>query len=319
MPRMEKGERAFVRWIQRQFPVNPLRAPIPIGDDMAALRVDAGTIFVSSDMLLDGIHFRTSEHAPERIGRKALGASLSDCAAMAVRPVAALTSIALPRAWTLEQAEGLYLGMKPLADEFNVALVGGDTTSWSGPLVVDVCVLAQRWAGVAPVTRGGARPGDLLFASGRLGGSLRGRHLDFTPRVALARRLAEQCGARLHAMMDVTDGLLIDLHRLCEASGVGAELEAAALLAQSDPAAEACAREDGRSVLDHVLTDGEDFELLCAIGPGDEPAFTAAGEEWPGRPIGRVIDSGLFVIHPGGRREAAAPRGWEHPIGGAPS
>lgn len=317
--RMAKGERELVRWLGAQFAASPLRAPLGIGDDMAAIQIGGGLVLVTTDMLMDGVDFLSDRHTPEQIGRKALAAGLSDCAAMAVRPVAATVSLALPNSWSQSQAEGLYRGMKPLLDQFGVSLVGGDTNSWDGGLVVDVCVFAQAWAGIPPVTRSGARVGDGLYVSGRLGGSILGRHLDFEPRVTLARRLATEFGQHLHAMMDLSDGLLLDLSRMCEASGVGAEIDAEALRPQIAPAAGTLAAQDGRTPLDHALSDGEDFELLCAIADGAsrEPSTGSAAtggevDVWPGRPIGRIVETGMHLVHVDRRREAVAPRGWEH-------
>ncbi|MCK6485326.1 MAG: thiamine-phosphate kinase [Phycisphaerae bacterium] len=309
---MAKSERQFVEWLRARFPVDATRVPIGIGDDMAALRV-SGDVLVTADMLMDGVDFDVREHAPRQIGRKALACGLSDCAAMAVRPVAAVVSMALPNAWSMSQAQGLYEGMEPLCTEFDVALAGGDTNSWNGPLVIDVCVLAEAWPGLRPVTRNGARPGDVIFVSGRLGGSIRGRHLGFPPRVALARELRERLGDSLHAMMDLSDGLLLDLSRMCAASGLGAELDARDVSAHASPDAHAQSAADGRPVLEHVMTDGEDFELLCAVG-----AEAARGmwqqdvAVWSGRPIGRFVASGLWLKHEDGRREVVEARGWEH-------
>src|SRR5439155_13286829 len=164
-----------------------------------ALAFPGGMVLVTADMLMDGVDFRTSQHSPRQIGRKALACSLSDCAAMAVRPIAAVVSLALPSMWSLEQAQELYLGMEPLAQECGVAIVGGDTNSWNHPLVIDVAVLAEPWSDAAPVRRSGARPGDRIYVSGRLGGSILGHHLSFGPRVELAHALARRFSGRLHA------------------------------------------------------------------------------------------------------------------------
>lgn len=312
IPRMPKSERQFVEWLKNRYPADAARVPIGIGDDMAAVRV-SGDVFVTADMLMDGVDFDTRVHEPRLIGRKALACGLSDCAAMAVRPVAAVVSVALPNGWSMSQAQALYEGMEPLCTEFGVALAGGDTNSWSGPLVIDVSVFGEAWPGMRPVSRSGARSGDVLFVSGRLGGSIRRKHLTFQPRVALARELRQRLGDGLHAMMDVSDGLLLDLSRMCAASGVGAELDVREVLAHASSDAQAQAAADGRPVLEHAMTDGEDFELLCAVHP------EAVRENWPsepgiwsGQPIGRIVESGLWLNHEDGRREAVEARGWEH-------
>ncbi len=306
---MAKSERAFVEWLRQRSAASPLRLPIQIGDDMGGVRVGSPVVLVTADMLMDGVDFRTGEHSPQQIGRKALACSLSDCAAMAVMPLAAAVSVALPNAWSIEQAQQLYEGMTPLMEQYHCPLAGGDTNSWDQPLVVDVMVLAQPFPRIAPVRRSGAKLGDGLYVSGPLGGSLLGRHLTFEPRVGEARRLAETLGGDLHAMLDISDGLAIDCSRLCEASSVGAEIDAAALTGGVIHAdAEAMAKRDGRSPLEHALHDGEDFELLAACARTDDVIETAASR-WT--PIGRIVESGLWLVR-NGRREPLEPRGWEH-------
>ena len=161
---MEKSEDNLVAWIAGRFPNVDL--PIGIGDDMAMLPASGSGLLVTSDMLMDGVDFKTKVHAPELIGRKALAVSLSDCAAMAVRPRWAMVSVALPNGWTMEQAQGLYLGIEALAREYECVIVGGDTNSWDHPLVVDVTVLAEPWPGISPVRRTGAKVGDLICITG---------------------------------------------------------------------------------------------------------------------------------------------------------
>jgi thiamine-monophosphate kinase len=306
---MAKSERELVQWLRRYAVANPLRLPIGIGDDMAAVRVGAPSVLVTADMLMDGVDFRTAEHTPQQIGRKALACSLSDCAAMAVMPLAAVVSVALPNGWSMQQAQALYEGMSPLMERFHCPLAGGDTNSWNHPLVIDVAVLAQPFPRIAPVRRSGARAGDSLFVSGPLGGSLLGRHLSFEPRIGEARRLAETLGADLHAMLDISDGLAIDCARLCEASGVGAEIDAVALERGAIHAdALAASQQDGRPPIDHALHDGEDFELLAACGRTDE-AIETFGSRWTR--IGRIVESGLWLLRPAGRKPLE-PKGWEH-------
>lgn len=159
--------------------------------------------------------------------------------------------------------------------------------------------------------RSGARPGDALFVTGTLGGSLLGRHLCFTPRVREARRLAQTI--RLHAMIDLSDGLSTDLAHLCEESGVAAEVEARAVPISRD--ARQLARKDGRPALEHALNDGEDFELLFAVGPEDGERLVAKNPLGGIRltRIGRVTENReTTLVRTDGRREPLEPRGWEH-------
>src|SRR5207248_5294268 len=137
------------------------------------------------------------------------------------------------------------------ADPFDCAIIGGDTASWPGKLALTVTILG-RSAGVTPVTRKGARPGDAIYVTGPLGGSVLGRHMTFTPRVKLARDLAG--GGTITAMIDVSDGLSRDLRHLCEQSGVGAVISDSRVPIHPD--AVALSRRDGLDPLDHALHDG---------------------------------------------------------------
>jgi thiamine-monophosphate kinase len=298
-------ELEFVEWLRRRSSQAGAGVLVGIGDDMAVLDRPAGPILISSDMLLDGVHFDTSRHELADIGQKAVACCLSDCAAMAVRPFATTVSVALPRAWSLAQAQALACGMELVASAHDAPIVGGDTTSWDRGLVIDVCVLAEPFPGIAPVRRNGARSGDRLFVTGPLGGSLRGRHMRFRPRIEEAREIGSVLGGRLHAMIDVTDGLSLDLHRICTASGVGAVLDEAWLSRAISPDALAASKEDGRSPLTHALEDGEDFELLMSI-EGDVPGSLSL------MPIGEVTQAGLFIRRVDGSTEAPSPRGYVH-------
>src|SRR5262249_50229366 len=159
------------------------------------------------DMLLEGSCFLLDEAGPRGVGRKAMAVNLSDIAAMAGQPVAAVVSVGLPRRGGRRLAEELYLGLREVADAFDTAIVGGDTNSWDGPLVINVALFGEPGP-CGQVLRSGARPGDLLFVTGPLGGSILGKHLDFTPRVREALTLAAT--VHLHAMIDVSDGLSAD-------------------------------------------------------------------------------------------------------------
>ncbi len=259
------------------------------GDDAALVDWSGGAgLIATTDMLLEGSCFRLEEAGPRRVGRKAMAVNLSDIAAMAARPVAALVSVGLPRRGGRALAEELYQGMREVADAFDTPIVGGDTNSWDGPLVINVTLLGEATErGV--VRRNGARPGDWLMATGSFGGSILGKHLDFTPRVREALQLHQ--AAPLHAMIDVSDGLAADVFHLCEESGCGA-----VLCAEAIPIAEAArAMNDGRSPLDHALGDGEDFELVFAVAAEDGRKLVEA------QPVGGVAPThiGEFVSEKG--------------------
>ncbi len=278
------------------------------GDDTAVLRAPPGVPWlVTTDMLLEGSHFVLADAGPRRVGRKAMAVNLSDIAAMAGRPVAAVASVGLPRQGGEKLAEELYLGLREMADAFDTALVGGDTTSWTGPLVIAVTLLGEATA-KGPVTRGGARPGDWLLVTGAVGGSIRGQHLDFTPRVREALLLHEQ--AALHAMIDVSDGLAADVGHICAESGCGAVLRAEAI--PIAPAASAMA--DGRSGLDHALNDGEDFELVLAL-PAPEAERLLQDQPLAGLTlvhIGECLGEPGLWLEEAGQRRLLEPRGYVH-------
>jgi len=301
---MHKGELALLEWLRKRHRFDPQRVPIGIGDDMAAVRSAADLVLASTDMLLDGVHFDTAAHSLQQIGHKAVACGLSDCAAMAVLPTCALTSVVLPRGWSMQQAKDLFDAMAATADAFDCPLVGGDITSWDHPLAIDVSILARPHGRRPPIRRSGARIGDAIWVTGRLGASLAGHHLEFRPRIPQALALARCLEDQLHAMIDISDGLALDMWRLCQASGCGAELETHALLR----VASASAQSPPAETLEHVLHDGEDFELLLAASGSPQDARLDCDITR----IGRVVPSGLTLCHPDGRTEPIAPRGYEH-------
>ncbi|UCD30053.1 MAG: thiamine-phosphate kinase [Planctomycetota bacterium] len=304
---MTEGENELVAWLRERFAVDSELIPVGMGDDAAAVRFGSELIVITADMLLDGVHFDTGEHSFKLIGRKAVACSLSDCAAMGCKPRAATVSVALSKNMSFDEVKHLYEGMAGVADEFDCSIVGGDTTSWSGKLAIDVAMLAEPISPKGPILRSGARIGDTTYVSGPLGGSLEGRHLTFTPRVELGCRMALE--PDLHAMMDISDGLALDLYRLCEASGCDAELYSEQLEKIISKAAHACAERDGKPSLEHALSDGEDFELLVVGG------YALKHERYGLTPVGRIItrapgddttivirdrDKGSRPIEPGG-------------------
>ena len=301
------GEFAYIDWLRRRTPPADGVIVGP-GDDTAVLRATARPLLVTTDMLLDGSCFRLDEAGPRRVGRKAIAVNLSDIAAMAGVPTAAVVGVGLPRAGGRELAEELYLGMRETADAFGVPLVGGDTNSWDGPLSISVTMLGEATER-GPVLRSGARVADWVMVTGPLGGSILGHHLDFTPRVREA--LALHQAADLHAMIDLSDGLAKDLHHICEESRCGAVLVAEAIPVSE--AARALSGRDGRFALDRALSDGEDFELAFTVSRADGerllreqpvPGITLAR-------IGEIVETGYWLER-GGTREPLEPRGYEH-------
>jgi thiamine-monophosphate kinase len=257
-----RSEFSFIEWIRSRTPADS-RVPIGIGDDAALLSFSqAADCLITVDMLMEGVDFYLHETEPSTIGHKALAVSLSDIAAMAGQPLAAVVALALPKEGGRQLGERIHAGIRALASEFQVAIVGGDTNSWDGPLVVSITVLGTP-TGRGAVRRNGAKPGDWIFVTGDLGGSILGKHLVFRPRVREAIALHQT--VELHAMIDVSDGLAADLHHILEESGVGAAIRTAAL-----PINEAALRfDDLRTPVEHALCDGEDFELLFTVSPQD--------------------------------------------------
>ncbi len=248
----ELGEDRLIAKISRQLPAGAF-VKRGVGDDCAVFRIDARRDgLLASDMLVEGVHF-SSQSPAEQVGWKLLAVNLSDIAAMGGTPRAAVVSIGIPPSTPVGWVEKLYRGLGRCARAYGVSIVGGDTVR-APQRVADLSILGEVPAGKA-ILRTGARPGDWILVTGRLGGSLKsGRHLSFKPRLKEAAALLKHC--RPTAMMDLSDGLWIDLPRLCKASGVRAEVET-----------ELVPRNRNCSTL-QALTDGEDFELLLTVRPG---------------------------------------------------
>ncbi|MDR2391443.1 MAG: thiamine-phosphate kinase, partial [Planctomycetota bacterium] len=235
-------------------------------DDCAHLEADGRRLAVSCDAFAEGSHF-LPDAPPEAVAEKSLAASVSDLAASACRPRWALVSLAIRQGADPDWANRFAQGLARSAGELGVPIVGGDTVSSRHGMFVSVTVIGEPLPG-GPVLRSGAKPGDALVVTGEFGGSLSGRHLHPRPRLREIGELMGFCagsglGRLPGAAIDVSDGLALDLSRLCRESGVGVELEAAAIpvAAEAGPAAESSCR----SRLDCALADGEDFELLLAL------------------------------------------------------
>ena len=306
-------ERQFIEWVRSRTTLDDKAVPVGPGDDCAVVIIDGRQVLVTTDQVLDGVHFVLAEHGAPAAGRKAMARNLSDIAAMAALPVAAVATVALPQDFQASQAKEIYRGMREIADEFDCPVVGGDVGSWSGPLAISVTLFGTPAGGrkpISPVLRSGAQPGDAVCVTGRLGGAWRTRrHLTFTPRITEAVELASQC--EIHAMIDISDGLAADLHHICKESRIAAEIVAEDIPIHDDAKQIAT---DRQSPLSAALSDGEDYELLFTLAPSDADKLiqdqplgvcvSRIGEILPGE--------GVRLVGPDGRDEALSPDGWEH-------
>jgi len=303
-------EQAFLKYLAaQQEPVLP--DSVGIGDDAAVLAWQADQkLVVCTDLISDETDFHLADVTPQQIGRKALAINLSDIAAMTCEPVGAFLTLLLPKGdASLDLAKGIYEGAVQLGETFGCPILGGDTNSWPGKVAVSVTVLG-RSPFEKPLLRKGARPGDAIYVTGTLGGSILGGHINFEPRVREAIRLREICG--LTAGMDISDGISIDLPRLCEQSQVGAEIDAR-LLPISD-AARQMSQTTGKPPWWHALNDGEDFELLFTV-PASEVDHLEA--QWTdATPVTKIgtIQSGdqLTMLDEAGQKQPLKAEGFSH-------
>jgi thiamine-monophosphate kinase len=309
-------ESDFVDWLLRRIPADP-RLDVPPGDDAAVLRPPAGRrTVVTTDMLMEGTDFVLGPDCPPRdVGHKALAVNLSDLAAMAARPEAVVVAVALPRRGGDALARGLHEGIAALAAVHDVVLAGGDTNAWDGPLVVSITAIGSVLPGRA-WRRDGAQPGDLLVVTGPCGGSLLGRHLAVTPRCREALAIAERHA--VHAAIDVSDGLSLDLARMMAASDTAAVIDLAVVPIHPDAVRMAARPGDGRSPLDHALADGEDFELVLAMPEADARALVADPPAGLAPAIIGAVEagSGLVARDASGGRRPLEPRGFLHDFDG---
>jgi thiamine-monophosphate kinase len=251
--------------------------------DGAVLRRVRGAPVLCSDQVIEGVHV-LPDLEPRRVGAKAALRVLSDLAACAAWPVALECSLRVPRERQPAWLRGVLSGVRSAARRHGAELVGGDLAAAPGPFGLSVTALGEFRGPGRPPGRDRLRVGDTLLLTGPVGGSLLGRHLNIKPRLAAGRALFAG-GAR--ALMDVSDGLALDLGRLAARSGLGIVLEHVPIHAQ----ARQRARLTGRSALEHALTDGEDHELLAGLRPNQAQALLDLGlPECPrATAIGRVI------------------------------
>ena len=307
-------ENDVLEWIARNAKSYPW-VQIGVGDDMAAVTLPGGEFsnlaLLKIDQALDQVHFDLRSHRPAAAGKKAVNRCLSDCAAMACMPTAILISVALPRTATTAMMRELFDGCQAAAAAFNCPIVGGDTAIWDQRLAITVAALGS--SARPPIRRSGAKAGDALCVTGKLGGSILGRHLDFIPRIEPAQQLA--AAMNIHAMMDLSDGLAMDLPRMMTASGTGACVNAAWVPIHPD--ALRLQQRDGKPALHHALCDGEDYELLFAVDSDDARQLANVDPEIPVTIIGRVTppQGECVLVDDHGHIQVWPKGGWEY-IGG---
>ncbi len=307
------NEFELIRRLTHSLPGNKSVVVGP-GDDCALL--DLGLperlVLFKTDAIVEGIHYHSTA-APEQVGHKALARCLSDVAAMAGTPTAALVTLALPPGFEPASVERIYAGMNALARRYAVAIVGGETTTNPERTLISIALIGMVARGKA-ILRSGAQAGDALFVSGELGGSLQGRHLEFEPRLEEARWLAEHF--QVHAMIDLSDGLAGDLRHILKASKVGAELLSSSIPVSRAARVLAKAESSAKPPLLAALTDGEDFELLFAVSARDAvPVLDAWRKRFASVPltcIGRITErEGITLRDKTGVRPLSA-HGYEH-------
>lgn len=303
------GEDALIAKLAGMLPA-PRQTRLTIGDDAAAIPLpDGNLLLVTTDLLMEDVHFRLSWGDLPALGWKALAQNLSDIAAMGGTPTHAVIAIALPPHWDPAQTTALYQGLAALASATHTDIIGGDTNCSSGPLVITPTVLGR----VSPdelCTRSGARPGDALFVTGTLGRAAAGlRLLDAgqpappalapaiqaqlrpQPRLEAARALATS--GQVTAMMDVSDGVATDVHRLCRASRAGVVIAEDRL--PIDPVVNAACQwlataGTPANPVQLALAGGEDFELLFTAPPEAEAELRARIAPLPLTRIGSMVD-----------------------------
>lgn len=326
-----RSEREIIRRIQERLPTAGGDLVKGIGDDCAVLRQSGGRLQVlTTDTLVEGVHFDRSWHPPELLGRKAAAVNLSDIAAMGAAPRFALLSLGVPAACDPGWLDDFMTGFLDTLGRHDAMLIGGDTVQSGHQVVVSVTVGGEV-AEDRVLYRSGARADDLVWVSGPLGEAAAGleicrqglaqvepswrqlvrAHLDPEPEVALGLQLA--ASGLVHAMMDLSDGLATDLAHLCAASGVAAELVAEQLpLSQ---ALRAAAVRLGASALDWALKGGEDYRLLFTAPAGASLALERLVAGQCGRTlycVGRIVAGAGVTLCDGAERRDITYQGYDH-------
>ena len=279
-------ENKFIDWLKITF-AEQTRTNPGIGDDAAVFStVDGMKQLATSDCLVDGVHFQLASTSLDLIGRKCVASSISDIAAMCGSPTSVIVSIVAPNSFRLDDLKLLYQGMALIADSYDCAIVGGDFVTHEGPLTINITLLGHAKHDNIRY-RFGSRLGDRIFVSGALGGSSHGSHLTFEPRIDLGLMLGRD--PRVHAVTDITDGLVIDLYSLLSSDGFGATLIKADIpISKHLP--------HDHAAINAALYDGEDFELLFTASPDYAGNLQAQSSLVPITEIGYVTQNAEFLL-----------------------
>ncbi|MCA9135616.1 MAG: thiamine-phosphate kinase, partial [Planctomycetales bacterium] len=303
LKKMEQSFLAYLRGRTRSLP----QVAVGIGDDAAVISCPRGEMIACADQIIDGVDFSFGEHDLSDIGYKAMAVNLSDIAAMGAIPDSALVTLSLPKQNATQIAGSVYEGIIEAAKQFGVAIAGGDLSTYDGPLAISITLIGHVPDGSAWL-RSGAQEGDTVLASGSFGGSIRGRHLRPTPRIELA--LAIRAMATVNAAIDVSDGLSLDLDRMCASSGYGVELDVDAIPIHPD--AIGLSAKTGRPAFQHAWSDGEDFELLLSVPPSDVAKLLSAELPAPLTAIGTIVGRTGLWKKQDGKFVRLAPQGFIH-------
>ena len=321
----DAGERALIARITSRLATASWVVVGP-GDDAAVVEPERGTLdVVTTDGLVEGVHFDRGFTPPDAIGHRALAVNLSDLAAMGARPRAAVLSLVLPDALPLAALDGMLDGLLGLADAHRVALVGGNVARSPGPLMLDLTLLGS--VGRRRILRRtGARTGDDVYVTGTVGAAAVGlemlrerpgatgesveRYLRPEPRVRVGMLLGRTRAAS--ACIDLSDGLSAGLQQLAEASGVGIEVDAGALPFSADVRAWHASR--GADAVREALGGGDDYELLFTVRPAHRGRLRAVRRNGRNVPLTRigVVTKKRQLLLRGASEERALPAGFEH-------
>ena len=300
---MEHAFLAYVRGRSRSLP----QVGVGIGDDAAIIEPAEGQLVVCTDQIIDKVDFDASTQSLRDVGYKSVAINLSDIAAMGGRPQSILVTLSLPKENATQIAGDVYEGIFEAATGFDLAIAGGDISTYDGPLAISITLLGNVPRDAAWL-RSGAKEGDAIVVTGFVGGSILGRHLRPTPRVALASFLRET--VHVNSAIDVSDGLSLDLDRLCASSHVGAELDMQQIPIHDD--AIMLSESSGKTPLEHAWSDGEDFELILTMSQADADKILPMELGAELTQIGKIVGRTGLWKQERGKLTRVSPRGYVH-------